>query len=155
MKRANKKWIRTSAALHPSNSFVRVIRSVRHGIVSIITEEEKQNHSKTLMEELFPEAFPSRQSPSVSGFGSGFTISPHGYILTNEHVIRKAGPIRIRLYGFKPLFPAKIVWRNAQKDIAILQIRPPHLLKPLRLGSTQSTEIGEWVIAVGNPTGCN
>ncbi|OYD09055.1 S1C family serine protease [Paludifilum halophilum] len=153
IKRSSRRESLSLSSQHPSNGFVRVIRSVRPGIVSIVTEERTATSSGNWMERLLSDLHPPRENSSVRRFGSGFVISSRGLILTNEHVIRNSGPVRVQLHEGKRLYPSRTVWTDPRKDLAILQIRPPRLLKPLRLGSSGRLEVGEWVVAVGNPLG--
>ncbi|MGB9731441.1 Do family serine endopeptidase [Calditerrivibrio nitroreducens] len=85
--------------------------------------------------------------------GSGFIISNDGYIVTNNHVIEKADEINVKLYNGKE-YKAKKVGRDPLTDLALLKIDVENGdLKPLKLGDSDSLEIGEWVIAIGNPFG--
>ncbi|MCX8084189.1 MAG: Do family serine endopeptidase [Calditerrivibrio sp.] len=85
--------------------------------------------------------------------GSGFIISPDGYIVTNNHVVEKADEINVKLHNGKE-YKAKKVGRDPLTDLALLKIdveKPD--LKPLPLGDSDSLEVGEWVVAIGNPFG--
>lgn len=146
----------SSSALHPANRFVQVVRQVRNSIVSIVTQEEKKlSVNDYFLRMLLPELNTSVDEKPAQHFGSGFIIHPDGYILTNEHVIRQAKNIYVNLYGHKRPFLAQTLWSDPRRDLAILKIKPPYPLKQLKLGSSKETEVGEWVIAVGNPPGCN
>lgn len=140
------------AAQHPANSFVQVVRKVRSGVVSILAEEEESETLNDLFLRLLLPDWKGQETPTRH-FGSGFVIHPGGYILTNEHVIRRAGSVSVRLYGYRRSLPAYSVWEDRHRDLAVIKIDPPFPLSPLRLGSSESTAVGEWVIAVGNPLG--
>ncbi|WP_124728070.1 S1C family serine protease [Staphylospora marina] len=142
------------ASRHPSNVFVAVARKIRGGVVSIVTEETARPVSfrENVLGILFPELL-ERESGSRYHFGSGFVIHPSGWIVTNEHVIHQASSIRVKLDGIRTPLPAAVAWRDEQRDLALLKIRPPRPLKPLRLGDSRRVEIGEWVLAAGNPMG--
>ncbi len=87
----------------------------------------------------------------VKSLGSGFIISPDGYILTNDHVAGNAKEITITLTN-KEKRSAKLVGTDPATDIALLKIEGDH--HPfLRLGNSSDVIIGEWVIAMGNPFG--
>jgi len=85
--------------------------------------------------------------------GSGFIISSDGYIITNNHVIEKADEINVKLYNGKE-YKAKKVGRDPLTDLALLKIDVGNTeLKPLKLGDSDNLEVGEWVLAIGNPFG--
>ncbi len=85
------------------------------------------------------------------GVGSGFIFDPRGYILTNRHVINGADEIQVTLESDKK-YKAKLIGADARTDIAIIKIDGknfPHA----SLGDSRSLEVGDWVLAVGNPFG--
>jgi serine protease Do len=84
--------------------------------------------------------------------GSGFIIDEDGYILTNNHVVEGADEIKVRLSD-KHEFDAKIVGRDLKTDIALIKIKSGQGLPIARLGDSDKLEVGEWVMAIGNPFG--
>lgn len=84
--------------------------------------------------------------------GSGFIIDKDGYILTNNHVVEKTDEIRVRLAD-ESEFNAEIIGRDPKTDLALIRIKTDHLLKPLSLGNSDDLQVGDWVIAMGNPFG--
>ena len=109
-----------------------------------------------------PLGLPQREAPrskrQVVGQGSGFIFSPKSgmpadktYILTNNHVVENAAKIRVKLRDGRE-FEATITGRDPRSDIAIIEI-PTGGLPPLPLADSSGLDIGEWVIAVGNPFG--
>ena len=86
--------------------------------------------------------------------GSGLIISKDGYILTNEHVVDQHFSVTVTLES-KLEYPAKVIGTDKLTDIALLKIEPPSQeeLKVARFGNSDSVEVGEWVLAVGNPYG--
>ena len=84
--------------------------------------------------------------------GSGFIIDKEGYILTNNHVVEKASAIKVRLKDGKE-YDAKIVGRDSKTDIAVIKISTKNGVSVATLGDSDKLEVGEWVIAVGNPFG--
>ena len=85
--------------------------------------------------------------------GSGFIIDPKGYILTNNHVVKSATEIKVKLHDGST-YKAKLVGADPKTDIALIKIDPKG--KPLayaKLGNSDKVQIGEWVLAVGNPFG--
>jgi serine protease Do len=95
-------------------------------------------------------ATPRRQRQQ--SLGSGFVIDKDGYILTNRHVIEGADEVSVTFPGGKR-FDAKIVGQDARTDVALIKIEPKEPLTVLPLGDSEKVEVGEWVMAVGNPFG--
>jgi len=85
------------------------------------------------------------------GQGSGFIISEDGYILTNNHVVGGADEIEVKLQDGRSL-DAKLIGTDEKSDVAVIKVEERGL-PSLKLGSSEDIEIGEWVIAVGNPFG--
>jgi putative serine protease PepD len=86
---------------------------------------------------------------------SGEVIRSDGYILTNNHVISVAaggGSVEV-LFSDGTTAPATITGRDPQTDLAVLKVQPPHELKVIQLGSSESVTVGEPVVAVGAPLG--
>ncbi|MGE5247097.1 MAG: DegQ family serine endoprotease [Verrucomicrobiota bacterium] len=84
--------------------------------------------------------------------GSGFIVSDDGYILTNNHVVDKADEVTVTLLD-KEEFRAKVVGTDPKTDIALIKISAPKKLPYVKLGDSEKLEVGEWVIAIGNPFG--
>ena len=85
--------------------------------------------------------------------GSGFIINEDGYILTNNHVVSGADEIKVKLMGDETEYPAKIVGTDEQTDIALIRVETKKKLPILPLGDSEKLEVGEWVLAIGNPAG--
>ncbi len=85
------------------------------------------------------------------GQGSGFIISANGHILTNHHVIGGADKVMVNLLDGR-LFEAKVIGTDEHSDIALLKINAKNL-PILKLGDSNQLEVGEWVVALGNPFG--
>jgi len=84
--------------------------------------------------------------------GSGFIVSEDGYILTNNHVVEKADEVTVTLLD-KEDYKAEVVGTDPKTDIALIKIKPSEKLRFVRLGDSERLEIGEWVVAIGNPFG--
>ncbi|MBN2124044.1 MAG: DegQ family serine endoprotease [Deltaproteobacteria bacterium] len=84
--------------------------------------------------------------------GTGFIIDKEGYILTNNHVVEQTDEIRVKLSDEKE-YGAEIVGRDPKTDLALIKIRADHELIPLPLGDSDRLEVGDWVVAIGNPFG--
>ena len=88
---------------------------------------------------------------TAAAAGSGFILTEDGYILTNQHVIDKANTITVAMYDGST-YPATLVGYDSSNDIAVLKIDAKGLT-PVTLGSSDSLEVGEEVVAIGNPLG--
>jgi len=84
--------------------------------------------------------------------GSGFVIDKDGYILTNRHVVEGAEQISASFPNGKS-YHAKLVGRDARTDVALLKIEPKEPLTVLEMADSDQVEVGEWVMAIGNPFG--
>ena len=98
--------------------------------------------------------FGRRQQRPLIGTGSGVIISPDGYIITNLHVVKNADKIEITTNS-NQTFDAELVGSDDQNDIALLKINSNEVLSYATFGDSDSTQIGEWVLAVGNPFNLN
>jgi serine protease Do len=86
------------------------------------------------------------------GLGSGVIVSPDGYILTNDHVVGNADTIKVTLMD-KREFTAKVVGKDSKTDLALIKIDTKEALPYATLGNSDATEVGDWVVAIGNPFG--
>jgi serine protease Do len=85
--------------------------------------------------------------------GSGFIIDPQGFCITNNHVVEGADKIKVKLVGGKE-YQATIKGRDPKTDLALIQItNPPKDLPYLPLGDSDAIQVGDWILAVGNPFG--
>lgn len=84
------------------------------------------------------------------GTGSGVIISPDGYIVTNNHVIANSQELQVSLNNNK-VYKAKLIGTDTNSDIALLKIEADEQLPYLAFGNSDNTQVGEWVLAVGNP----
>lgn len=87
-----------------------------------------------------------------SALGSGFVISEDGYIVTNNHVIESADEIVIEFFGGEEL-DAKVVGTDPNTDIALLKVETDKPLPYVKFGDSDSSRVGDWVMAMGNPLG--
>ncbi len=94
---------------------------------------------------------PGGASQMERGEGSGFIVSPDGYILTNAHVIEKATDVRVRLPDRRE-FTGKVIGSDARTDVAVLKIDARNL-PTVKTGDSQRLRPGEWVVAIGSPFG--
>jgi len=87
------------------------------------------------------------------GLGSGFIISADGYILTNQHVIKGAKQVKVTVANYDKSFDARVVGADSALDLAVLKINTGKPLSYLKLGDADKIRVGEWAIAIGNPSG--
>src|ERR1700683_197828 len=86
------------------------------------------------------------------GLGSGVIVSPDGYILTNNHVVGGAEEIHVTLMD-KREFTAKVIGKDSKTDLALIKIDSKEPLPVAELGDSDASEVGDWVVAIGNPFG--
>ena len=149
-------------------AFRSVAKQVSPAVVFIKVEKEieQQNISNPfgnspLGDEFFHRFFgepPQRQAPPNApkhrsgGQGSGFIISADGYIMTNNHVVGGADKVTVQLLDGRE-FTAKIIGTDPPTDVAIIKIDTEDDLPFLKLGDSGQLEVGDWVLAFGNPFG--
>jgi serine protease Do len=92
---------------------------------------------------------PRSYSP-VRGVGSGFIISPDGYILTNTHVVNNASKITVKLTDRRE-FDGKVIGMDERTDVAVIKINAKGDLPVVRLGDSNRLRPGQWVLAIGSP----
>src|SRR5438046_2362087 len=140
------------AASDWSDAFVAVAEHVKPAVVFIRSQHVERGDNQRLPPG-FQDFFPNlRRRPQVEqGSGSGFIVSPDGFILTNNHVVAGADKVTVRLYD-KREFTAKVVGTDPNTDVAVIRI-DARSLPSVGFGNSDSTRVGEWVLAIGNPLG--
>ncbi|MDP3237027.1 MAG: trypsin-like peptidase domain-containing protein [Myxococcales bacterium] len=114
----------------PPASLAPLVRAVRAGVVNISAKNEGTS----------------------KGLGSGFIITSDGLVVTNNHVIERAQSIVVRLADGRSL-EAKVVGRDPEVDLALLRLTGAADLPVVTLGNSDELEVGDWVVAIGNPFG--
>ncbi|MGD0675979.1 MAG: trypsin-like peptidase domain-containing protein [Polyangiaceae bacterium] len=92
-----------------------------------------------------------RRHGEMRGLGTGFVVDRDGVVLTNNHVVQGAELIQVKLFDDRE-FPGKVVGTDPVTDIAVVRIDAKDL-KPLVLGDSDALDVGDWVVAIGNPFG--
>jgi serine protease Do len=138
------------------NIITNTVEKVSPSIVGISVIEIRQYRdpfSSFFNDPFFRQFFGDRgtYSQEVKGLGSGYIISPDGYIVTNDHVAGNASEIKVTLTDTR-IFEAKVIGTDAASDICLLKIEGENL-PYVDLGNSDEVIIGEWVIALGNPFG--
>jgi serine protease Do len=103
-------------------------------------------------ERFFKDMPPRSPQFRQEGSGSGVIISPDGYIVTNNHVIDGADTVSVTLADQQE-FEAKVVGRDSKTDLAVLKIESKQKLPAAELGDSDQINVGDWVVAIGNPFG--
>lgn len=128
--------------------------SVLGGQSEVPNEEELGDFLKKFLERHRGEAsppVPDDDEEEANSLGSGFVISPDGYILTNRHVVDNASEIIVR-FSNRQEYKAKLIGSDPRTDVALLKIDAVNL-PVLKLGSSENLKVGEWVLAIGSPFG--
>ena len=117
-----------------------------------------QDTISTVSKELIPsvvyiEAVQEANNRKRKVSGSGFVVSADGLIITNQHVVDRAKKVEVTLVNDRRRYPATIVGADQQTDIAVLRIDPPSPLTVPRFGDYAAVQVGEGVLAIGNPYG--
>jgi serine protease Do len=147
-------------------SFAAIARTVKPAVVNVST-------THTVHMQGFPQGVPrpgpfGEQDPFFNFFkhffgpmphnytqralGSGVIIDPKGYIVTNAHVVKNADKIVIKLENNRE-FNAKVVGVDEKTDVALLKGTPPAPLTAATMGDSDTLQVGDWVVAIGNPFG--
>jgi serine protease Do len=140
-------------------SFAPLVKKLDHLVVNISTRQvvkvkQPSPFGDPQMDQFFYRFFggqPPQREQVRQSLGSGFIISADGYILTNNHVVDKARDIRVALDDGRVL-EAKLVGRSPEIDVALIKINASSL-PAATLGDSDAIEVGDWVMAIGNPFG--
>ena len=116
-----------------------VAQQVTDGVVSIRVESGDEGSRKG-----------NPFGPPAESLGSGVLISPDGYIVTNNHVVEGADRIRVRMAD-KRTFEARVVGTDSATDLAVIKVDGGGEFPVIPLGNSNGVQVGNWVVAVGNP----
>jgi serine protease Do len=149
-----------AASPYTDNPVVQIVKNVSPAVVNIDVETVSKRSSvpfpfqdDPFFKRFFGEEFRrfSRSVP-MKGRGSGFIVTKEGQILTNNHVVEGADKITVTLSDGKT-YEAQVLGKDPTFDLAVIKIDPESDLTILELGDSDSIEVGEWVVAIGNPYG--
>ncbi len=146
---------KTSVAIGPTD-IADVVERVTTAVVNIETTVTTTTGNPFFDDPFFREFFGDSAQPQTltqTGMGTGTVITRDGYILTNYHVVQGASAIKVKLVGSNEPLPAEIIGFDDQLDLAIIKIEGSNSLPFLILGNSDSTRVGDWVVAIGNPYG--
>ena len=147
--------------------FVQVVKAVTPAVVNIVSTRTDQGTQSPhglfddpFFRRFFGEEFFRRfdeprggQGPRERGLGSGVIVQPNGIIVTNHHVVRKATEIQV-LLADRTTYPAELIGTDPKTDLAVLKIEAENL-PTIPWANSDGLEVGEYVLAVGNPFGLN
>lgn len=147
-----------SKAASAPESFAPLVKKEMPAVVNISTRQvvkvqQPSPFGDPQMDEFFYRFFggrPQREQVRQS-LGSGFVISPDGYILTNNHVVDMARDIKVALSDGR-VMDARLVGKSREIDIALIKVEAKDL-PSVTLGDSDALEVGDWVLAIGNPFG--
>ena len=135
-----------------ADAFAAVAQRITPAVVRIETEkvpgERRARWLPNPLRGLVPSDSSATSAPEMAG-GSGFLVSPEGYILTNNHVVEDADVITVTLYN-KRSFTARVIGLDPTTDVALIKIDAVKL-PFVPLGDSDNAKVGEWVLAIGNP----
>jgi Do/DeqQ family serine protease len=138
--------------LSTQKAFSNVSKKVTPSVVNISTVGRKKVIQPFFeANPFFEDFFRAPQTRRDKSLGSGFFISKDGYIVTNDHVVRDAESIQVKLSNDK-VYDAKVVGSDQKTDIAVIKINATDLPAAV-LGDSDKLEVGQWAIAIGNPFG--
>ena len=122
--------------------------------VNAVVHVKNTSTSKDNLPSFYHYFYGEEDLPERIGTGSGVIVSPDGYIITNYHVIENNSTIEITTNNNKT-YTAKVIGIDPDTDIAVLKINADKKLPYIYFGNSDTTRIGEWVLAVGNPFNLN
>jgi serine protease Do len=157
----------TAAASRGLPDFADLVAQVGSAVVNVAVVEkspsaqgsDEEDDSEDPFSDFFrrfglprPNAPQPRNYSPVRGIGSGFIISPDGYILTNTHVVNNASKITVKLTDRRE-FEGKVIGIDEKTDVAVIKINAKGDLPVVRLGDSNKLRPGQWVLAIGSPFG--
>ena len=156
--------VKVSTTGLPSNdTFIRVSKEAMASVVNISTTRKVEGTQlspffddpffRRFFGEEFERRFRQPRDRQEQGLGSGVIIKSDGYIVTNNHVVEQADELQVMLSD-KSKYPAKLIGTDPKTDLAVIKIEASNL-PTLPWGDSTSLQVGEMVLAVGNPFGLN
>ncbi len=130
-------------------SFAPLFRRLSPSVVNIYTQEVVERQGPLPWSLVIEPEEPGTFGTSL---GSGMVLDASGHILTNAHVVENAAEIRVRFHDESEL-PARLIGLDPVRDLAVLKVDGAHSLVPVVRGDSDRVEVGDWVVAIGNPLG--
>jgi Do/DeqQ family serine protease len=136
-------------------SFAPLVKQTAGAVVNVYAEKTVRRQSPfagdPFFEQFFGQQMPNR-SQKQSSLGSGVIVEANGTVVTNNHVIEGADDIKIALSDGRE-FPCKVILRDDRLDLAVLKIETKASFPSLTIGDSDAVEVGDLVLAIGNPFG--
>src|ERR1700751_3072176 len=132
-----------------------LVKEVTPAVVNISVQGKIREDNPLYHDPFFREFFdvPKQLEKEINATGSGVIVDAQkGYVLTANHVVAQASLVQIKTKDGRK-FAARLVGRDAPTDVEVLQVKDPNGLKAVKLGDGDVLEVGDYVIAVGNPFG--
>jgi serine protease Do len=158
----------TAASAAPPDSFAPLVNRVKPAVVNIATTQVNKSGGGggeselpqmpsfppgSPFGELFRNLRPEQQRPEkLKALGSGFIVDPAGYVVTNNHVVGNATDISVTLQDGQ-ILKAKLIGHDEKTDLALVKIDSDRPLPYVSFGNSDAAQVGDWVVAVGNPFG--
>ena len=139
-------------------AITRAVEHVAPAVVSINVIEVRQVRVRDpfagdpFFEYFFGQQGQRTQQQQVQGVGSGFVVSPDGYIVTNDHVAGNAAKITVSFPDGREL-EGRLIGSDPESDVALIKVEPPQSLPYLAFSEGEDVFVGEWAVALGNPFG--
>ena len=137
-------------------SFAPIVRQTAGAVVNVYASRSERRQNAA-MEEYFRRFFGDNapgvpRGRSQSSLGSGVIVDPAGLVITNNHVIENMNEVKVALADRRE-FEAEILLRDSRTDIAVLKLKNPSNLQAIELGDSEALQVGDIVLAIGNPFG--
>jgi serine protease Do len=143
--------------LATQQAFINLVKTATPSVVNISTIGKKKLvrpffESSPLFEDFFGERGGRPQYRREHSLGSGFIINKDGYIVTNDHVVRDAETIQVKLSN-ESVYSGKVIGSDPKTDIAVIKINAKEPLPAAVFGDSSKLQVGQWAVAIGNPFG--
>lgn len=143
--------------LATQQAFINLVKGVNPAVVNISTVSKRKLvqpffEFSPFFDDFFGGRPPQPRYRRETSLGSGVIINKEGYILTNDHVVRDAESIRVKLSNEK-IYNGKVVGEDPKTDLAVIKISAREELPMAVLGDSDKLQVGQWAIAIGNPFG--
>jgi S1-C subfamily serine protease len=158
----------TTVAARPDN-IAQLFETASPAVVKIetyVNTANRGNSGSSLLDDpffrqFFGDDYPGTTQPDQgqqgqmqqSGIGTGFFFESTGYILTNQHVVGESDQIKVIVQGYDKPFTAELLGSSYDLDLAVLKVTGDKAFPTLPLGNSDNINIGDWVVAIGNPYG--
>ncbi len=137
-------------------SFAPLVKQARGAVVNVYAERLVQTRSSLFAGDPFFEQFFGQRMPNrtekQSSLGSGVIVEADGVVVTNNHVIDGADDIKVALADGRE-FPVRVILKDDRLDLAVLKFETDEVMPTLPIGNSDATEVGDLVLAIGNPFG--